>query len=125
MVAVGVILLCLLLPVGERTGSRVATVVRLGTDSSFQWRLGMGDKARRMLVDRPFLGWGAGLFPIRQALYHHPAVPPDTERAIVVRGPNLAQNAHNSLLQLGAELGLPGLALYLGFFVCWFQTALK
>ncbi len=103
---------------------RLGSLLSLREDTNFQWRIGMWSKAVRMIGDRPLFGWGVGLFPLRQALYHHSAVHPVMERDIARDGANLSHNAHNTYLQMGAELGLPGLVLYLGILVGWFRHVL-
>jgi O-antigen ligase len=105
--------------------NRAETVGALATDATFQWRTGMWDKAVRMTRDRPLTGWGVGSFPVQQALYYHPAVPMRSQQVILERGPSLLENAHNTYFQIAAELGLPGIALYLGVFVAFFWTGIR
>jgi O-antigen ligase len=105
--------------------ARAGTLSQLQRDDSFQWRLGMWSKALRMLRDRPLTGWGVGSYPLQQALYDHPAVKGRSQREIAAGGPSLAENAHNTFLQLGAETGVPGLLLYLSVFVGFIGTALR
>jgi O-antigen ligase len=105
---------------------RLKSVSNLGQDLSFNWRLGMWDKALRMVRDRPLMGWGVGLFPLQQSLYYHPAcASARTQLEIFTLGPSLSENAHNTYLQLAAELGIPGIILYLGIFGAFFTTALR
>jgi O-antigen ligase len=104
---------------------RAQTLTVLGNDVSFRWRQGMWDKSVRMIRDRPMLGWGVGAYPMQQALYFHPDVPTRAQIQIAVLGRGLLENAHNTYLQLAAELGLPGLALYLGVFGAFFGTGLR
>jgi O-antigen ligase len=110
---------------GGSLSSRAGTLAATARDNSFQWRLGMWSKAARMARDRPLLGWGVGTFPIQQALYYHPASPSRSQRSIALTGPTLEENAHNTYLQLTAELGFPGLALYLGIFCAWAVTVMR
>ncbi|HTE19569.1 MAG TPA: O-antigen ligase family protein, partial [Armatimonadota bacterium] len=110
---------------GGVIGERVNTVRALGQDETLQWRIGMWDKALRMTRDRPLLGWGVGSFPVQQALYYHPAAPSRTQREIIKTGHTLGENAHNTYLQLAAELGVPGLLLYLAVFIGFFATAFR
>lgn len=105
--------------------ARAGTLSGLGHDNSFQWRLGMWSKALRMVRDRPALGWGVGSFPLQQALYPHPAVRGRTQVAILRDGPSLDENAHNTWLQLGAELGVPGLALFLAIYGTFFAATFR
>ncbi|HTE18141.1 MAG TPA: O-antigen ligase family protein [Armatimonadota bacterium] len=115
--------LALFLVVAQAGGSltdRAATLPAGVKDQAVQGRLTIWRAALKMAQDRPILGWGVGTFPIQQALYN----PGSREQIVIVRsGSTLAENAHNTYLQLLAELGFPGLALYLGIFVAFFVTA--
>jgi len=110
---------------GSAVFSRVGTLAGVAQDGTYRWRRGMWDKAWRMTLKKPATGWGVGTFPVNQALYYHPDAPFRTQRTIVDRGPNLNDNAHNTYLQISAEMGFPGLALYLGIFAAFFVTALR
>jgi len=96
---------------GGRLLSRAATFVAMKQDGTFQWRVGMWRIADRMARERPVFGWGAGTFAVNQALY---SMDSRSQREILMLGPSLTENAHNTYLQLAAELGYPGLALYAG-----------
>ena len=102
---------------------RAGTLTSLQQDNSFKWRLGMWDKALRMMRDRPLMGWGVGNFRLQQALYFHPDAPSRQQKTIR-RQPSDRENAHNSFLQAGAELGIPGLLLFVSLFGAFFVTAL-
>jgi O-antigen ligase len=104
---------------------RAVTLSALARDESFRWRLGMWDKAVRMLRDRPWSGWGPGSFALQQALYPHPEVPFRTQIDIARSGATLDENAHNTFLQLGAETGAPGLLLWCGLYFAFVWTALR
>lgn len=104
---------------------RAVTLSQLTKDSSFQWRLAMWDKCLRMAHDRPVAGWGIGTYPVQQALYYHRDAPSRSQRDIVKTGPRLTEDAHNLYLQLAAEIGYGGLALYLAVLGCFFFTALR
>ncbi len=99
---------------GEQVAGRAASLLRPDTDASVRWRGGMWDKSLRMVRDRPWLGFGPGTFSYMQPLYHHPLVASRDQADIAATGPNLNESAHNTYLQLAADLGLPGLLLYLG-----------
>jgi len=106
-------------------GKRAISLSRLTNDASFQWRLAMWNKGIRMANERPLTGWGIGAYPIQQALFFHPAAPSREQRAILATGPRLTENAHNTYVQLAAELGYPGLLLYLAVFGAFFYTTIK
>jgi O-antigen ligase len=110
---------------GGGIAGRASTISNLGHDVDFRWRIGMWDKAVRMVQSRPWSGWGVGTFPVQQALFFHPYCPNRQQRDIMRKGPTLSENAHNTYLQIAAELGYPGLALYLGIFGAFFFTAIR
>jgi O-antigen ligase len=101
---------------------RASSLVNLESDKSLQWRLGMWQKSLRMARDKPVFGWGVGTFPIHQSRYFHPAVPLREQREVFYSGSSLTENAHNSYVQILAELGVPGLLLYLSIFAGFFVT---
>lgn len=68
------------------------------------WRRGIG-----YMLDRPLLGVGANNFPVAEGV-----LSPLAERQEYGVGVRWAA-PHNSLVQVGAELGIPGLVLFLGF----------
>jgi|GEM_PF-1254909 len=79
-----------------------------------------------MIRARPLTGWGIGSFPLQAANYiSHVPTAAQVERG----GVTLSSIAHNEYLQMGAELGLIGLGLYLaalvGFFVYGTQSLKK
>lgn len=107
----------------DSTLQRAGTLVAIREQVGYQWRAGMWTKALRMAADRPVRGWGVGTFPIQQALYHHPEVRTREQWVIATEGASLSENAHNAYLQILAELGIPGLILYLAIFATFLATA--
>jgi hypothetical protein len=102
------------------------SVTALDADKTLNWRKGMWDKAFRMIQRKPVMGWGVGTFPLNQALFYHPLVVPHrSQKQIAEAGPSLSENAHNTYLQLTAELGFVGLGLFLFIFAAWFATAFR
>lgn len=71
------------------------------------WRVGLAG-----VQDAPFFGKGAGSYPA-QALEHAHEIPP-------ADNPGPAVNAHNLLVQLGCEFGLPAVLLLLWALWRWF-----
>lgn len=65
------------------------------------WKRGIG-----YMMSRPILGVGAGNFPTAEG-----TISPQAERQSYGRGVKW-QAAHNSFVQVGAELGVPGLVLF-------------
>lgn len=125
MVALCVVLFVGMAKRGWSLPERAATLAALARDRSYRQRLGMWSKALEMARERPLWGWGAGLYPVRQARFSHPDVPAADEETILRTGSTLSENAHNTYLQILAEMGIPGLALYLGVFAAFFGTALR
>jgi probable O-glycosylation ligase (exosortase A-associated) len=74
------------------------------------WKRGIG-----YMLQRPFLGVGAGNFPTAEGTISPVA------RASVLRGVKWSVS-HNSYVQVGAELGVPGLLLFLAMLWSAFRT---
>src|SRR5215469_7225563 len=69
-------------------------------DASGVWgaRWPVWQAALRLILEHPVIGVGAGVFEVAEGLSHG--------------GAGKWSTAHNSFLQIGAELGIPGLALF-------------
>jgi putative inorganic carbon (HCO3(-)) transporter len=91
-----------------------------GKDRSFTWRVEKWRSAAAMTADRPLWGWGPGQFVLNQYPYNQLGMPPAEIRR---EGASFDDMAYNEYLQTAAELGLPGLALYLLILVCFFSKA--
>jgi putative inorganic carbon (hco3(-)) transporter len=81
-----------------------------GQDASFAWRVRKWRGTAAMVAQRPILGWGPGQFVLNQLAFTHLGSPVDHVRQ---HGASFDDMAYNEYLQTAAELGLPGLALYL------------
>ncbi len=76
-------------------------------------RISFWDSAVQMTIDKPVMGHGIGSFRINYPLYRNPII---TEK--VYSTPNLdLMSAHSWPLQMGAEIGVTGLLLFL--FMVW------
>ncbi len=76
-------------------------------------RISFWGSAVQMTIDKPVMGHGVGSFRVNYPLYRNPII---TEK--VYATPNLdLMSAHSWPLQMGAELGLIGLGLFL--FLIW------
>ena len=88
------------------------------TKVSVQSRFTLWSACAEMIRQKPLTGWGVGSFPLKAGDYIS-TVP--TAAQVEKQGVTLSSIAHNEYLQLGAELGMVGLGLYLavilGFFV--------
>jgi O-antigen ligase len=71
-----------------------------------------------MSMQRPVWGWGPGQFVLHQHAYTGLGEPPAAVRR---SGASFDDMAYNEYLQTAAELGLPGLALYLLLLFCFFS----
>jgi putative inorganic carbon (HCO3(-)) transporter len=91
-----------------------------GQDRSFSWRVQKWEGTAAMVAKRPAWGWGTGQYVLRQAAFTRLG----RSQAEVLRdGPSFDEMAYNEYLQTAAELGLPGLALYLLVLASFFSKA--
>ncbi len=90
----------------------------LGADTTFggsHFRIEVWTNALRALRDFPFTGIGFGTFDrVIPLLYPYPTV----------NGPEVT-HAHNLLLQIGVDLGLPGLVAWLALIAMLFTMAIR
>jgi O-antigen ligase len=93
-----------------------------GQDPSFAWRVAMWRGAARMVAQRPLWGWGPGQFVLHQATYTHLGRPGMEVREY---GASFDEMAYNEYVQTAAELGSPGLALYLLVLAAFFSKAAR
>jgi putative inorganic carbon (hco3(-)) transporter len=98
-----------------------STAVR-GEDRSFNWRLAKWRGAAAMARDRPFLGWGPGHFVLYQHPYTHLGL---SQQDVYQFGASFDDMAYNDYLQTAAEIGIPGLLLYLLLLASFFTKALR
>lgn len=102
----------LLSPNREQVVARLKSVTH-APDSAYDsrlWREQVWAGTRRMIVKKPVWGWGVGSFPV----VHQPWTRTGHRAGeVYADGPNIEDEAHNSYLQLWAELGAVGLALWL------------
>jgi O-antigen ligase len=92
------------------------TTVQGGTGRSDLWKIGW-----RMFEDKPITGIGSGNFPISSI--HYLLEPGAIERdEFIVSTPKVT---HNTYLQILAELGIVGLAMFLGIIGFAISCALK
>jgi O-antigen ligase len=101
---------------------RAGTVQRLGEDRTFQTRLQMWNVAERMIAARPVTGWGIGNYAFAQQPFNPKSHSVDHIRRF---GPSLSENPHNFYLQVGAELGLVGLGLFLAVLGLFFYRGIR
>lgn len=105
---------------GGTLGERAASLANAAQESSFTDRLARWQAAGQVIAARPVTGWGAGAYAfalseVRPAATRTPAL-------MRREGPSLSESPHNSYLQIAAEHGLGGLALYLMALAMFFVT---
>jgi O-antigen ligase len=91
-----------------------------GRDHSFNWRVQKWRGAAAMALRRPVWGWGPGQFVLQQSRFTHLGLTRDEVRR---DGASFDDMAYNEYLQTAAELGFPGLLLYLLILASFFSKA--
>jgi O-antigen ligase/polysaccharide polymerase Wzy-like membrane protein len=99
-----------------------------GQDQNFAWRVQKWRGTVVMAARRPVWGWGPGQYVLHQYPYTHissyPGTSPAAEREELRRyGASFDDMAYNDFLQTAAELGFPGLALYLLLLTSFFSKS--
>lgn len=110
--------LAIALVAGAGLAFKAKIAAHLAADVSTQERLNRYACALRMAADRPLCGFGPGVFPFRYLPYQNPAEMTriSIQKPIAKRGPDnygRGGGAHSEYLQALAELGWPGLLLWL------------
>ena len=99
--------------------TRISTVLRPGQDynlTSDQGRLQLWRRGVGYMMGHPVLGVGAGNFPRAEG-----TISPLVARRPLGRGLKWGP-PHNSYVQVGAELGVPGILVFAAFLVSVFQA---
>jgi len=76
-----------------------------------------------MIKDHPLLGSGVGTFKYNTLSYQAKFFEQGDNRSIYPHG--FAKDVHNEYLQLGAELGIIGLGIFIWIMICYFYYACK
>ena len=100
----------------------LTTTVAQGREASLEWRLGVWRGARAMIGERLLLGWGVGCYPSQQWSFTGVGEPP---AAVLADGPTVSDQAHDSYLQMAANLGIPGVLLWLCALAAAIGTSLR
>jgi len=101
---------------------RSADPVLHSSDESLRWRKIAWIGTRRMIAEKPFAGWGVGSFPVQHEPWTHTG---HSAGVVLGQGPSIEDEAHDSYLQLWAELGIAGLLLWLGAFLSLFGSGVQ
>lgn len=104
------------------TRMRSTAPVMHSSDESFRWRKIVWLGTRRMIAEKPLAGWGVGSFPAQHEPFTHTGHPAGI---VSMRGPSIEDEAHDSYLQIWADLGIAGLLLWLGAFFALIGTAVQ
>lgn len=101
---------------------RASTVQNIQQDDSVKDRLNLWETGLRMVQAQPLRGWGIGSY----ALAQEPFSPASRSREVILQmGPSLTESPHNTYIQIAAEQGLVGLALYLSILGMFFYRGIR
>ncbi|MCP4406019.1 MAG: hypothetical protein GY801_53095 [bacterium] len=90
------------------SGSSIFERLQKRSDRFAYERVGIWKSSLKMASEHPFSGVGLGQFEYAAPAYNFPV-----EQSVARYGKNI-NSAHNDILQIFAELGIPGLGLFLG-----------
>ncbi len=108
---IGLVGLAVIIPViPDHYIDRIASTAEYQEDESANIRLDLWEAGLRMVIDRPILGVGVGNFSIAYGSTYRKAGSAD-----------LWWEPHNCFVQIGAELGLLGLSLFVTLIVMTFR----
>ncbi len=132
----------------EAANERAGSLAAARQDASFRWRLQVWSIGAAMLRARPLAGIGIGNYPVQADGYADRArvtpvrdgrgpalrllvdgrpvvgvVPPAAQ--VRAEGASMSSLAHSEYVQLAAELGLVGLALYQAVLFGFFRTGVR
>jgi putative inorganic carbon (HCO3(-)) transporter len=92
-----------------------------GRDDSLRDRLERWQATLGAIRRQPWLGLGMGNYVLRQQTFTHRG---QTAAEVAQNGASMHEQVHNEYLHLAAELGVPGLLLYLLMLWAFFAKAL-
>lgn len=96
-------------------GARLATVSSGASANPYDDRPSIWREATQLIAERPVTGFGPNSFPEASARVRAPEIWPQVRRPLGQwRLQPGADHAHNTLLTVGAELGLPAVGLLVG-----------
>lgn len=99
---------------------RAQTLKAVSADSTWQVRVAAWRGALEMVRQHPVTGVGIGLYPYFQHQYTHMGMALNQ----IGGAPSLGEQAHNVYLQTAAELGIPGLVLFVSVLVTFWVSAI-
>ncbi len=92
---------------------RASTLGNPDAERGWQYRQQAWHGAEMMIKERPLTGFGIGNYPFYQAGFTHAGFAMTSVRNTGPIRPSLWEQAHNTYLQTAAELGIPGLLLFI------------
>jgi O-antigen ligase/Tfp pilus assembly protein PilF len=99
------------------------SLTQLSQDSSLKRRIAIWKFTVMMIKDRPLLGSGIGTYKYNTLSYQAKFFAQGENRSLYPHG--FAQEAHNEYLQLGAEMGIVGLGIFIWLIITYFRYGLK
>lgn len=99
------------------------SIARLINELSFGRRIAIWEFTGMIIKDHPILGSGLGTFKYNSLNYQAKFFDQDEHRRLYPYG--IADKVHNEYLQLGAEIGILGLGLFLWLIISYFNYGIK
>ena len=99
------------------------TVTPFSQDTNITKRIAIGKFTAMMIKDRPILGSGIGTFKYNTLRYQAKFFEQGDNRSIYPTG--FSDKAHNEYLQLWAELGTIGIAIFLWLIITYFNYGIR
>lgn len=99
------------------------SISNIGNEFSTGRRTAIWKYTMLMIKDRPWLGAGIGTFKYNSLRYQAKFFDQEDNRALYPYG--AADKTHNEYLQLGAELGIIGLIIFIWLMLAYFNYGLK
>ena len=113
MLVVSVGFFLLIAPNTSSFMQRAQTLTNVTSERGWQYRQQAWNGAEQMIKARPLTGFGIGQYPFWQSQYTHSGIPMASLGGDQNIRPSLWEQAHNTYLQTAAELGIPGLLLFI------------
>jgi O-antigen ligase/Tfp pilus assembly protein PilF len=99
------------------------SITQFTKSSSLKRRIAIWEFTGMMIKDRPILGSGLGTFKYNSLNYQSKFFDQGENRRLYPYG--IADKVHNEYLQLGAELGVLGLGIFLWLIITYFNYGIK
>jgi len=99
------------------------SITKLANEISFRRRMATWKLTTLMIKDRPLLGSGIGTFKYNTLKYQAIFFEQGDNRSLYPHG--FADKAHNEYLQLWAELGIVGLAIFIWLIIAYFNYGIS